>query len=231
MTKLNIEIGKNYGSWKVLSSTENNRYVAQCFCGKTRIATASQLVRHKTTKCCCRKGNNHGLSKMPLFNTWYSMLERCYNPKASGYNNYGAKGIEVCAEWKDRDSGFVNFYNWSVQNGYKEERLPSGRNKLSLDRIDGTQGYSPNNCRWVDQIIQCCNRVYLPTNTSGYRGVSWSKTERKWICYVSIKHKTIRIGGFKTQKEAVEKRNEYIEKNNLPHKKNTYIGEIRNENY
>lgn len=230
MYKIQIEIGKNYGSWKVIKEEKHNgnrMFLAQCICGKTRLATPKQLITHKTEKCCCRKGNKHGMSKTPIFMTWYSMLRRCYDKKFIAYKSYGKKGIGVCDEWKDRDNGFVNFYKWAIENGYKEEKLPSGRNKLSLDRIDGTKGYSPDNCRWVEQTIQCCNRIYLPTNTSGYRGVSWAKQERKWIASVSIKHHSIRIGGYKSQKEAVEARNKYIDDNNLPHIKNVYKGELK----
>lgn len=232
MYKIQIEIGKNYGSWKVIKEEEKHNgirmFLAQCICGKTRLATPRQLILHKTNKCCCRKGNKHGLSKHPLFSTWYSMIERCENPKVKCYELYGGRGIKVCDEWKDKEKGFVNFYNWAFENGYVYEKLPSGRNRLTIDRIDGTKNYSPDNCRWVDQTIQCCNRNFLPTNTSGYRGVSWSKTERKWISVISIKHKTIRLGGFATQKQAVETRNNYIDEHNLPHRKSEYIGELKN---
>ena len=35
---------------------------------------------------------------------------------------------------------------WSEANGYKDG--------LTIDRIDGTKGYSPGNCRWVDVYVQ-----------------------------------------------------------------------------
>ena len=46
------------------------------------------------------------------------MKSRCYNPKASKYYLYGGKGIEVCEEWKN---DFMSFYNWSMNNGYKDD--------------------------------------------------------------------------------------------------------------
>ena len=50
--------------------------------------------------------------------------------------------------------------------------------------------------------------------------------KKKLICVISINNKSKRIGSYNTQKEAVNGRNKFIEENNLPHKKNIYIGEL-----
>ena len=43
----------------------------------------------------------------------------------------------------------MSFYNWSMENGYNDD--------LSIDRIDSTKGYSPENCRWVTKKDQSRN--------------------------------------------------------------------------
>ncbi|PDY56661.1 hypothetical protein COM88_31425, partial [Bacillus cereus] len=60
---------------------------------------------------------------------------------------YGDRGIVMCDEWKN---DFMNFYNWSINNGYNES--------LSVDRIDFNGDYEPNNCRWADDITQGNNK-------------------------------------------------------------------------
>lgn len=89
------------------------------------------------------------------------MKYRCYNPKATNYCNYGARGITICDEWLDSKrinvshrnnptKGFLAFKNWALANGYAEN--------LTLDRIDNSKGYSPENCRWVTTKVQNNNR-------------------------------------------------------------------------
>lgn len=80
-----------------------------------------------------------------LHNIWHGMKQRCTNPKASGYEYYGAKGIAVCDEWQT----FVGFAVWALINGYS--------NELSIDRINTKGNYNPSNCRWADARTQANN--------------------------------------------------------------------------
>lgn len=80
----------------------------------------------------------HGLTGTRIYKTWSNMKQRCHNPNASKYNSYGGKGITVCEEWRNN---FKAFYNWSMENGYNDN--------LTIDIIDSSKGYSPDNCRWI----------------------------------------------------------------------------------
>lgn len=90
-----------------------------------------------------------------LNNVYWKMKERCYNPKSLSYINYGAVGITMCDEWKN---SYNEFKTWAENNGYKEDIMPNGRNRLTLDRIDNSKGYCPSNCRWVTQKEQQNNK-------------------------------------------------------------------------
>lgn len=226
-----IVIGTKIGSLIILDKVKTKKGVffeALCSCGNKKMVSKSNLTKWNYKKCSCFRKNKGGLSYSPLYSVWKSMIRRCYEPNAHGYKYYGGKGIKVCEQWKNEIDGYINFYNWSMENGYKEEKLISGKNKYTIDRVDNNKDYCPKNCRWVEYETQLTNLPKLCTNKSGYIGISWSKQERKWLSVISIGNKTKRIGGYKTQKEAVEARNKYIDDNNLQHKKNTYIGELSN---
>ena len=93
-------------------------------------------------------GFKHGLYNTRIRKIWHSMYCRCYYEGTHQYKNYGGRGIKVCEEWKHSE-GFINFYNWAMQNGYKDD--------LTLDRINVNGNYEPNNCRWVTKKEQYRN--------------------------------------------------------------------------
>ena len=93
---------------------------------------------------------NHGLGGTPTYRSWYSMLQRCTNPRDLGWTNYGGRGIKVCDEWLTIE-GFVR------DMGLR----PVG---MSLDRIDTDGNYEPGNCRWATVTEQNRNRTYNVVN-------------------------------------------------------------------
>ena len=95
------------------------------------------------------------------------MKYRCYYQNHPSYKNYGGRGITVCQEWLD---DFMNFYNWSMANGYSDE--------LTIDRIDVNGNYEPNNCRWAtrkEQQNNMRNNVFLEANGERHTISEWSE--------------------------------------------------------
>jgi len=99
----------------------------------------------------------HGLSDTKEFEIYKSMLNRCKR-KIKYYEN-----CEVCEEWKGRE-GFLNFLAFMGL-------CPEGK---SLDRKDGTKGYSPENCKWSTPLEQVLNTKKKKSLT-GIRGVFFDK--------------------------------------------------------
>lgn len=102
-----------------------------------------------------------------LKHCYYTMKKRCYNKNSISYKDYGAKGITVCDEWlKNKDA----FYLWSLANGVSIDK--------SLDRIDFTKGYSPENCRWTDVYTQANNKsnnVWIEYNGERHTIAQWAR--------------------------------------------------------
>jgi len=132
----------------------NTRYwLCQCDCGNTTIQSVSDLNANKVHSCGCDKykkliqrNTKHGDSKTRLYQIWRGLFKRCNNPNSTDYDNYGARGIKICNEWRD----FINFKNWAFVNGYSDN--------LTIERKDINGDYEPNNCIWITKQEQAKNR-------------------------------------------------------------------------
>ena len=146
--------------WRVLSGKKRVSWVCKCDCGSEIIRDTHILCYSGLQSCgCLKKEKQHFACDSKIHKTWGDMITRCYNSKRKSYYLYGGRGIKVCDEWLGSNpKGFSNFYNWAIANGYKEEKLSNGRNKLTLDRIDNDKNYSPNNCRWITNAEQQRNK-------------------------------------------------------------------------
>ena len=112
------------------------------------------------------------------------MKRRCLNPLDPAYVNYGGRGITIDSCW---------VHDYFAYKKYIETVLgPKPDNTASIDRIDNSLGYVPNNLRWASKNEQCENRRLFKTNTSGVRGLSlingWWRVKRtiKTIRYLKF---------------------------------------------
>lgn len=146
---------------KYNSGIAQRRFKCKCDCGNNTTVLMSGLRFGKTTSCGCYHRElctKHGLATHPLFKTWQAMVSRCHNKRDKAYPNYGARGINVCKEWRGSE-GVKNFVAWAEKT-YKEGK--------TLDRRDNNKGYTPDNCRWVSYKKQNRNRRW--TIMVNYRG-------------------------------------------------------------
>lgn len=85
-----------------------------------------------------------GPDRSPTYVSWQSMIARCLKPRSTNYYKYGARGVSVCDRWR-------KFENFVDDMGER----PGGK---TIDRIDGSRGYEPGNCRWATAVEQNTNR-------------------------------------------------------------------------
>ena len=124
-----------------------------------------------------RHGDSIKGKRFPLYGVWATMHSRCYNPKATSYKNYGARGIKVCAAWDD----YSTFKNWALESGYGPG--------LEIDRIDVNGDYEPHNCRWV---LRLANRNKRDNRMVGGLGefkclAAWAQDARCVVSYHALK--------------------------------------------
>lgn len=143
-----------------------------------------------------RRYKKHGKRNTRLYTIWDNMKRRCGSKDATGYENYGGRGISVDDEWRN---DFESFYNWAMDNGYNES--------LTIDRINNEKNYTPDNCRWATITEQSRNKRKRIDNNSGHAGVSQYKATGRWAAYIWVDKKKIHLGYFGNIEDAIEARN------------------------
>jgi hypothetical protein len=154
-----------------------------CDCGTEIVLSQNSMRRPRSCGClqmeAARKtglatkthGQSGKLTRTSEYITWTDMRDRCNNPSATGYKNYGGRGIRVCARW---------------QNSFEDFFADVGKKPFpcwTLERKDNDGNYCLENVIWCPRDINSNNRrtsYYIEFEGKKQSISQWAKQLGVW---------------------------------------------------
>lgn len=90
------------------------------------------------------------VSKIPEYDVFHQIHQRCYNDKNKKYPIYGGRGIKMCDRWLEE--GTAGILNFLEDMGRRPDK------GYSIERIDVNGDYEPSNCKWATTQEQNMNK-------------------------------------------------------------------------
>lgn len=143
--------GQVFGKWTVVCFSGLNKrrsatWLCRCECGRERSVTGTALNCGHSEKCSSCARQSHGMNKCPEYHVWVNLRQRCYNPNAQQFDNYGSRGIIVCQKWRDSFEAFFEDMGCRPSDDH------------SIHRVDNDGNYEPGNCVWATTEEQARHR-------------------------------------------------------------------------
>ena len=177
--------GQKFGMLTALKVIEKRHkqtiWNCKCDCGNESKQYSFKLRNGTVKSCGCQRIKHNGVNTR-LYGIWVQMKARCSNPNHAHFKNYGGRGLLVCDRWVD----FKNFQD-DLKVSHDNHAKNHGINNTTLERVDNSKGYSPDNCVWAtkkEQPINCRKDNY---NTYKGKVITTGEVADKY----GIKYETI----------------------------------------
>lgn len=213
--------GERFGKLVVVGRGDNFRtsigWECKCDCGNdTTVATIS-LQKGATKSCgCLRRAKGKNRTKRKLNIDKFNLTQKDLR-KLLRYNQFS--GIFRWRYKKGRQKKWSIAGSYCKHSGYHTIRINGFLYKshvlawlymksyFPIDKIDhkdrDRQNTKWNNLRLVNDVCNCRNMGIKVSNTSGVKGVYFSKRRHKWIARITIAYKGLYLGGFVNKRDAV----------------------------
>lgn len=150
--------GRLQAQWPAgMARLHRPHWLCLCICGTLVVIEGANIRAGHSHSCGCA-GSRRTIGKRSLrhgharrggasreYRTWQGMIKRCTNPRSKDWENYGERGIKVCARWR------FSFSDFLADMGPK----PIGK---SIERINNDGDYEPGNCKWATRSEQNSNQ-------------------------------------------------------------------------
>ena len=150
---ITISIGDVFGRLTVVAEAPRKlswRYwLCQCSCGSPPKEVKQHEIGKKVKSCGCLRGEGgknkwqtHGKTGTAEHRIWKAMLSRCCNPNNIGYEDYRHRAPPEV--WHDFEV-------------FLADMGPRPSPKHSIERLDNSKPYGPDNCLWATSKEQARN--------------------------------------------------------------------------
>jgi hypothetical protein len=125
---------------------------------------------------------------------WANMIKRCYTNYSRDKSNGLYDDVNVAEDWHNYQN-FAEWYTTKIKVFDENNIIP----KIDKDLLGG-RDYSPDNCVILPNIINCSLGETRSTSSFCHGVIK----RGSWFCAnIMIKNKTISLGRFKTQEDAL----------------------------
>lgn len=169
--------GARFGRLTVIRRVETDGFLTDkveciCDCGNKTRSAIDSLGRGTTQSCGCLQSDltvlrNKRIAKFgcfsreqkPTFNVWTGVISRCFRSKAAGFQQYGARGITMCAFLRNDPRNLVGIVGLRPGNEYTLDRFPDGSGHYSCGTCEQCKANGwLLNIRWATNTEQMLNR-------------------------------------------------------------------------
>lgn len=204
-----------YGPYKILDKYCKKGFTKNLFCHVLfeRTGTILEFMYHNAVNGEIKNPYDKliygvaclGIPRRPydthMYNIWYNMLTRCYNPNYEHYQYYGGAGVTVCERWRTFEYFLEDAYN--LPNG--EHAFEEGwqLDKDTLQNNFPIKVYSPETCIWIpaytNVAINTLTRRANGNTTSDYFGVCVNNRDKSFSVRITDNGKTGYFGTYNNE--------------------------------